>query len=494
MTARTSEGDPAVAGERRWALLVLALPAFLVAMDQNVLLLALPALAGDLGASVREQLWITDVYGLMIAALLIPAGALTDRLGARPVLLAGASAFALLSVLAAFATGPEMLIGVRALMGAAGATLGPASLAMIAHLFPDPAARARAVGLWMTCFMVGMISGPVVGGMLLGWFWWGSVFLLGVPAMLLLAIAGPRVLPSPPGSRGARLDVLGVALSMAALLVLVLGLKRAVADGLTGAALATLAVGAALAWSFLRRLRTSEAPVIPPDLVRSRRLVAAVGVMCACAVVIAGTYLLLTQHLQLVADLDPLRAGLVVVLPALAFALGAMAGPVIAARIAAHHVLAAGLVVAAAGLAVVGLAAARGDLALLVAGFSTAYLGFGPGASIGTDLVIGAAPSRQAGTAASLSETGTELGQALGVALLGSVGALLYRRSLVEDAGAESVAAGLSDFSAADLPGAAGVAAEGAYASAFQAVALGGAGVVLLLALAASVVLRPRGS
>lgn len=473
---------------------MLAVPAFVVAADQNVLLLALPTLAVDLGATAIEQLWISDVYGLLVAAVLIPAGALTDRVGARRVLLAGSTAFAGLSLLAAWSSSVEMLVAARALMGVAGATLGPASLAMIAQLYPDPAGRDRAIGVWMTCFMGGMIVGPVVGGVALAWFWWGSVFLLGIPAMVLLALGGPRLLPVTPGSAsaGARLDVLGAALSVAAVLALVLGLKQVLAHGPTGPAMLTVAAGAALAAALVRHLGSAEHPLVPLGLFRNRRLSTALAVMGGCAAAIAGTYLMLTQHLQLVVDLTPLRSAAVVLVPAVLFATGAVAGPALATRLAPHLVLAGGLGVAAAGLGIVVTGVSADDLVLTVAGFSVAYLGFGSGASLGTAVVIGAVPARQAGTAGALSETSTELGQGVGIALLGSVGAVAYRSRLGD--AADRAGASLADpgFSATERNDSWAPFAEAAFAHAFEVVAMVAAVLVLVLSLLAAAALRPE--
>ncbi|MFC6930107.1 MFS transporter [Actinomadura yumaensis] len=175
---------------------MLVLPTLLVALDVNVLFLALPELSADLGTSGVQQLWITDVYGFMVAGLVITMGTLGDRIGRRRLLLAGGAAFAAASAAAAYATSPAMLIGARTLLGVAGATLMPSTLALITNMFRDARQRGSAIAVWATCQFAGAALGPVVGGVLLERFWWGSVFLMAVPVMAVLLVAGPCCCPS----------------------------------------------------------------------------------------------------------------------------------------------------------------------------------------------------------------------------------------------------------------------------------------------------------
>ena len=210
------------AGRREWlGLGVLALPTLLLSLDMSVLYLALPHLAADLRPTGGQLLWIMDVYGFMIAGFLITMGTLGDRIGRRRLLMIGAAVFGLASVAAAFSTSAGALIATRALMGVAGATLMPSTLALISNMFTDPRQRAVAISVWTSCFMGGTTIGPVVGGLFLQWFWWGSVFLLGVPVMALLMVCGPLLLPEYRSSGSGRLDPLSVALSLGALLPVV---------------------------------------------------------------------------------------------------------------------------------------------------------------------------------------------------------------------------------------------------------------------------------
>ena len=215
------------AGRREWAgLAVIALPCLLATMDLEVLNLAVPALTADLQPSSAQLLWIIDIYGFMVAGSLITMGTLGDRIGRRRLLLIGAAAFGAASVVAAFSTSAEMLIATRALLGVAGATLAPSTLSLIRNMFTDPGQRTVAVAVWATSFSVGAAIGPLLGGVLLEWFWWGSVFLLDVPVMVLLLVVGPVLLPEYKDPGAGRLDLPSAAMSLAAVLLLIYGLKH----------------------------------------------------------------------------------------------------------------------------------------------------------------------------------------------------------------------------------------------------------------------------
>src|SRR5688500_9194547 len=195
MNETSTESAPK-AGPRAWiGLAVIALPCLLYSMDLTVLHLAVPALTRDLEPSSAQLLWIIDIYGFLVAGTLITMGTLGDRIGRRKLLMLGAAAFGVTSVLAAFSTSAEMLIATRALLGLAGATLAPSTLSLIRNMFMDPAQRTIAVSVWITSYSAGAAIGPPLGGLLLEFFWWGSVFLLAVPVMVVILIAGPRLLP-----------------------------------------------------------------------------------------------------------------------------------------------------------------------------------------------------------------------------------------------------------------------------------------------------------
>jgi MFS transporter, DHA2 family, multidrug resistance protein len=222
---------PAKATRREWiGLAVIALPCLLYSMDLTVLNLAVPHLSAALRPSSAQLLWIVDIYGFMIAGSLIPMGTLGDRIGRRRLLLVGAAAFGVASVLAAFSTSANRLSAARAVLGIAGATLAPSTLSLIRNMFLDPEQRTAAIGVWITSYSVGGAIGPILGGLLLQHFWWGSVFLLGVPVMVLLLLVGPVLLPEYRDPNAGRPDVISAAQSLFAILLVIYGLKQIAQD------------------------------------------------------------------------------------------------------------------------------------------------------------------------------------------------------------------------------------------------------------------------
>ncbi|GAA1464387.1 MFS transporter [Nocardiopsis exhalans] len=451
-------GTPRATGREWLGLGVLALPTLLLSLDMSVLYLALPHLAADLRPTGAQTLWIMDVYGFMIAGFLITMGTLGDRIGRRRLLMIGATAFGLASVAAAFSTSAEMLIATRTLMGVAGATLMPSTLALISNMFRDPAQRAVAISVWTSCFMGGTAIGPVVGGVLLQWFWWGSVFLLGVPVMLLLLVCAPLLLPEYRDPAAGRLDLFSVALSLAAILLVVYGLKTAAEGGSGATALGTVLFGTAMgAWFVRRQLRLPD-PLLDLRLFRVRSFSAALATMMAGAVAMGGTFLLLSQYLQLVAGNSPLVAGLWLVPPALAMIISTMCGPPLAQRIGRANVIGGGMFVSALGFVLLVFVPAEGGTGMVVLGLLLTSVGLGPGAALIADIVVGSAPREKAGSAASMSETSGEFGIAIGVALLGSLAAAVYRTRVEVPEGATGRAG--EEAAQQTLVGAAGTAGE----------------------------------
>ncbi|MGQ4271860.1 MFS transporter [Nocardiopsis changdeensis] len=435
---------PAARPDRRalFGLAVLALPTLLLSIDMSVLYLALPHLAADLAPTGPQLLWAVDAYGFMVAGFLVTMGTLGDRIGRRRLLLIGAAAFGAASAVAAFAPTIEVLIATRALMGVAGATLMPSTLGLIGGMFPDPRHRAAAIAVWSACFMGGTAIGPMVGGVLLHWFWWGSVFLLGVPVMVLLLVCGPLLLPEQRADHPGRLDLTSVALSLAAVLPVVHGLKT-LADGHAPAVpLLTVAAGLAAGTLFVRRQLRLDDPLLDLRLFRAPAFGAALAVMAAGALAMGGTFLLISQYFQLVAGYPPLTAGLWLVPPSLAMIAATLAAPPLAARIGRATVIGGGMFVTAAGFAVLALAPAQDGVLPVMAGLLLASVGLGPGAALVADIVIGSAPAERAGAAASMSETSGELGIALGIALIGSLSAAVYRAGVTLPEGVPDAAAG----------------------------------------------------
>jgi DHA2 family multidrug resistance protein-like MFS transporter len=424
------------ATRRDWlGLAVLALPTLLLSLDVSVLYLALPRLSTDLGVDSTQQLWILDIYSFMLAGFLVTMGTLGDRIGRRRLLLIGAAAFGVTSVMAAYATSPGMLIAARALLGIAGATLMPSTMALIRNMFRDPKQMATAIGIWFACFMGGMTLGPLVGGALLSTFWWGSAFLLGVPFMALLLVAGPVLLPEYRDAAAGRLDLTSVALSLGAILPVIYGLKEIARDGWGSAPAAAVLAGVLVGVVFVRRQRRLTSPLLDLRLFASRSFRSALATMLATGIVMAGVTLMSILYLQVVRGLSPLQAGLWLVPQNIAMAGGSMIAPALARRVRPAYVMAAGLLVAGAGLLVQTRTGATGGVAAVVAGLTLAGLGISPAMSLTMNLVLGATPPEKAGSAASVSETSGEFGVALGVAALGSLATIVYRAHLAIPAG-----------------------------------------------------------
>jgi MFS transporter, DHA2 family, multidrug resistance protein len=419
------------AGRREWISLgVLTLPCLLYAMDLTVLNLAVPHLSQDLRPSSTQLLWIVDIYGFLAAGSLVTMGTLGDRFGRRRLLLAGAAAFGAASVLAAWSPSAAMLIAARALLGVAGATVAPSTLSLIRNMFGDPRQRTVAISVWITSFSVGGAIGPLIGGVLLEWFWWGSVFLLAVPVMALLLVLGPLLLPEFRDPRAARPDLVSAALSVVAVLAVVYGLKQLARDGLGWSPAVSVVAGLAAGGVFVRRQRRLADPLLDLRLFRVAAFTAALTTNLVSFFAGFGTLLFIAQYLQLVLGLSPLAAGLWMLPAAAGTILGSMLTPVLARRIRPAVVMAGGLALAAAGLALFTRLGSASGLGILVTGSVVFSLALAPVDTLATDLAVGAAPPERAGAASALAETAAEFGGALGIAILGVIGTASYRGQL----------------------------------------------------------------
>lgn len=428
---------------REWiGLAVLALPALLVSIDLSVMILALPHIGADLGADSAQQLWIIDIYGFMLAGFLITMGTLGDRIGRRKLLLFGAAAFVVASILAAFSRSAEMLIVARALLGIAGATVSPSTLALISNMFRDQKQRSLAIGIWFMCSMGGMALGPVVGGVMLDHFWWGSVFLLGVPVMLILLITGPLLLPEYSHRESGRLDLTSVFLSLGAVLPVIYGLKEIAKHGLQLVTMLLLLTGAVLGAMFVSRQRRLTSPLMDLRLLASPGFSAALGGMFGITLT-GATMLFVAQYLQFVQGLSPLEAGLYMLPGVFASMAGMVLSPLIARRIRPARLIGTGLLISAAGCLLLTQVEVESGLTILVIGYIFLQIGAAPLPSLSSEIVIGSSPPEKAGSAASMLQTSGEFAFALGIAVLGSIGTVVYR-----DHVADSIPAALPESTA----------------------------------------------
>jgi DHA2 family multidrug resistance protein-like MFS transporter len=445
--SRMNTVPPAQAGRREWiGLGVLTLACVLYAMDLTVLHLAVPKLSEALQPTSAQLLWIIDIYGFFVAGSLITMGTLGDRIGRRKLLLIGATAFATVSLLAAFSTSPEMLIASRALMGVAGATLAPSTLSLIFNMFPDPRQRSVAIGVWISAFSAGGTIGPILGGVLLEYFWWGSVFLLPLPVMALLLALGPRVLPEFRNPEAGRLDLRSAAMSLAAVLAMIYGLKQIAQDGLSALPVVSILAGLAVGFLFVRRQRRLADPLIDLCLFRIPAFNVSLATNVLAVFVAVGYFLFVAQYLQLVLGLSPLQAGLSSLPSAMGFVVGSNLAPRFVYRFRPAFVLGTVLPLAAIGLAALTQVGGSIGLALVVSASVLISLALAPVFSLTTELIVGSAPPERAGSASGISETGFELGGALGIAILGSIGTAVYRGELAHrlPAGVPSQAADIA--------------------------------------------------
>ncbi|MDR6953034.1 DHA2 family multidrug resistance protein-like MFS transporter [Ancylobacter sp. 3268] len=438
-------GSGARATRKEWVgLAVIALPCLVYAMDLTVLNLAVPQLALHLAPSATQLLWIIDIYGFMVAGLLMLMGTLGDRIGRRRLLLIGAGCFAAASILAAFSRSAGELIAARAVLGIAGATLAPSTLSLIRNMFLDERERTLAIGVWIACFSAGAAIGPLVGGAVLAHFWWGAVFLLAVPVMVGLIVLGPILLPEYRDAHAGRLDVVSAAQSVTAVLALIYGMKHVAAAGPDGQAAAAVALGLVVGGFFVARQNRLADPMIDLSLLRRPMIGAALGINIMAMFGAMGIFLILSQYLQLVLGMGPFEAGLWTAPSGVCFAIGSLATPHLVRRMRPADLLVASLVLAGSGFLLL-TQIERAPLPVMSASIILLCLGLSPVGTLTTDLMMRVAPAERAGAASAISETSFEFGGALGIAVLGSIVAATYRMNMehltLPEAGGERLAA-----------------------------------------------------
>ncbi|MBS43188.1 MAG: MFS transporter [Nocardioides sp.] len=480
--ARGRAGGPELSTRRRWAgLAVLSASLLVVVMDMTILNVALPDLVADLRPGAVAQLWIVDVYPLVLAGLLVPVAAVADRVGRRRVLLLGFAVFGGGSLLVLLADSAGAVIGLRALLGVGGAMIMPATLSLIRALFPDGRERALALSVWAATAAAGGAVGPVIGGALMELAGWHAAFLVNVPLMVVAVVAGALLLPESRSAHPGRLDAIGVLTSVVGAVALVHAVKHGARHGVDLETLVAVVVGVVLLRWFVRRCLRQDDPMLAVRLFADPVFRAGVVAALASSTVMVALLLVGSQWLQLVEGFSPLQAGAALVPLAISSVVAAPLAPGLAARHGVRTVLVGGLLTASSGLLLLGLLPRPLDypavaVALGVVGLGTSALG------LGSALIMGRAPEHQAGSAAATEEMSYEIGAVLGVSLLGGLAGVVYRGGLPADAPEavrESVAGALGT-SLADTAGA-------AWTTAFGVIGLVGCAAV---ALAAAVVWR----
>lgn len=428
---------------RSWlGLAILTLPLVMAATDMSVLFLALPSIAGDLTPGSTQVLWILHIGMFLAVGFALTMGRVAGRIGPRRLLMAGLVVYGAGSLGAAFSPGPEVLIAMRALLGSAEATIMPATMMLLRPMFPNPRQFAIAIAVVMSAFSAGMALGPPLGGVLLEHFWWGSVFLVNVPVAALVLLALP-LLPSPPAEAAGRVDPLSVLLSLSAIIAVIFGLQE-IADIQAGGSdsalwpyVLTVAVGFVLGAIFIRRQLRLDDPLLDLRLFRAPGFSVALLAMLFMLLGIGGVDMLFAQFLQSVRDLSPAQAGGLLLIPAVMSIVGGMLGPVLTRWTRPAYIMSGGLVLAAVGALAIALLAGNAHTAVLIAAATLISFALGPLFTLGYNMIVGAVPARHSGSAAGLGDVSGGLGNALSLAFLGSLSAVLYRwgieRSAPED-------------------------------------------------------------
>ncbi|MFE7649410.1 MFS transporter [Streptomyces phaeoluteigriseus] len=495
---------PVKAGRREWiGLVVLCLPALLTTMDLTLLFMAVPKLTADLNPSSSQLLWASDIYGFLIAGFLITMGTVGERIGRRRLLMIGAVFFGVASVLTAYADSPEMLIAARALLGVAAATLAPSTLSLLRTMFKDEKEGTTAVTIWTTSFMVGGVVGPIAGGLLLDHFWWGAPFLLAVPVMILLLVAGPMLLPEYKDPAGGRLDLVSVGMSLAAILPAVYGVKELAREGFETLPAVSLVIGLAFGVAFVLRQRGLSVPLLDISLFTRAAFSVSVGTLLLTTGLMMGIQYLLATYMQVVLGMSPAEAGLwqlPVIIPGM---VAAVVGTGISQKIGTPPVLIAGLLVGSVGFGVLTQVDGGSGTALVVVSSAIMFIGLAPVMALGIGTIVQTAPVERAGAASALASTTNEMGGAVGIALVGSLATAVYGSTLddnlpdgVTGQAHEAARNSVSEAAtvAGELPGRVGgelsAAAHDAFAHGMEIASFVSIGVLLAMAALVAVLLR----
>lgn len=498
----TTATDAPRVGARGWAaLVVLMLPVLLVSVDNTVLSFALPEISIALAPTGAEQLWIIDVYPLVLAGLLVTMGTLGDRFGRRRMLLIGAIGFAAVSALAAFAPSAGLLIAARALLGFFGAMLMPSTLSLLRSIFQNRDQRRLAIAVWASAFSAGAALGPIVGGFLLEHFAWGSIFLIAVPVLIPLLVFGPLLVPESRDPSPGRIDPVSIVLSMAAMIPVVYAIKSLAVDGPSLMAGGWALLGIATGVLFVRRQNRAATPMLDMALFRRGSFSGAILVNLLSVVALVGFLYFVSQHLQLVLGLSPMLAGVALVPGMAAMIVAGLTVVPISRRVPPHVLVPSALVFSVAGYLIVAFTTHEHGVAPLIIAFVVLGIGIGAAETISNELILSSAPADKAGAASAVSETAYELGAVLGTAVLGGIITAFYRGALALPAGLPADAAHAARetlagayTAARELPGKLGDAlwdaASSAFGSGVMVTSLIGAVLVVAAGVIAAVTLR----
>jgi EmrB/QacA subfamily drug resistance transporter len=445
--------------QRRWAILgVLILSLFVESIDNTIVNVALPSLVRQLGATASQLQWITDAYILVFAGFLLTAGSLGDRFGRRKVLIIGLAIFGIASAASAFAGSATQLIVLRGLTGIGAALVMPTTLSILTNVFPDEE-RARAIAIWSAVAALSYPAGPIVGGWLLEHFWWGSIFLVNLPIVLVAISFVRAIVPESRDEAAGRPDPIGSVLSIVGLAALLYGIIESPSHGWTNpTVLGGFVLGVGLLGVFAVWELRSNHPMIDVRLFRNPRFSAASGSIALTMFALSAGLFFLTQHLQFELGLSPLAAGMRIAPVAIAIAVTAPLAPILMKVFGTRVTVAAGLAIVAVGLFVFSTATVGSGYALVVAFLAIVGVGVGIAGTPATDSIMGALPKAKAGVGSAVNDTTREIGGALGVAMLGTVLAMSYRTAIAS--AVEGLPAPAGSLARDSLGGALGVAKD----------------------------------
>jgi DHA2 family multidrug resistance protein-like MFS transporter len=435
-TLRIDDARPPRASVRNWfALAVLMLPVLISSVDNTVLSFALPVISESLRPSAAAQLWIIDAYPLVLAGLLVAMGNLGDRWGRRRLLLIGAMGFALVSIVAAFAPTAELLILARVGLGFFGAMLMPSTLSLLRSIFLDREQRRLAIAIWAAGFAAGSALGPIVGGILLEHFWWGSVFLIAVPVLIPLLVFAPMLVPESRDPNPGRIDLVSIGLTMVTLVPIVFAIKEFATHGFEWSQILLVLIGVTAGVLFVRRQLNRENPMLDMRLFRRGVFTGAVLINLVSVFSLVGFLFFVSQHLQLVLRLSPLDAAFALVPGLIVMIVAGLVVVPIVRLVRPSFVVATGLALAGTAYAIIMVTGQEATEITLAIAFAVLGLGIGAAETISNDLIISSVPADKAGAASGVSETSYELGAVLGTAVLGSILTAAYRAGVTLPAG-----------------------------------------------------------
>jgi len=452
---------PPKATAKSWVgLAVLVLPLLLITIDGTVLILGLPAISAELSPTGVEQLWMIDVYSLVLAGLLVAMSTVGERFGRRRSLLIGAVVFSIASVAGALATAPWMLIGARALLGVGGAIMMPSTLSLVRNMFLDRQQRRYAMAVWAAMASVGAAVGPIVGGWVIETFNWQAAFLMNIPVMLLLLILGPLLLPESRNPDLHKIDILSVVLSFVGMIGVVYAIKALTGGKDIALGIAALVVGLIAVTLFVRRQLRLPTPLMEVRLFKVRYFRGAVIADLLSIFAMVGALVALIQHLQLVLGLNPLEASLWLIPQAILAAAAAFLAAALVKRVLPAYVIATGILIAATGFGLTIFLSPTSSPALIAASLALVSLGAGMGLALSNDIIMSSVKPERAGQAAATSETAYEIGTTLGTAVLGGVLVAWYTRVVSAGTDALDLTAGLAERASSTMAEALLVAAE----------------------------------